>query len=457
VPLRDFMSYDIGRYYWAGALLSMCGAHGLVATRSSALAFEGVCLFIGLGALARSAPKEHFGWWALSAVGFASWMCPEYRIFDIAVGIVPVAALSVVIERPSVRRWFFVGVVVGLVGVLGRNHGLYSATASCGVMAWLALGNREGPATIWAAAAWGAGVIIGYLPVLGMMAFVPGFAAAFLAGFRIYFEMHATNLTLALPFPWRLPLGHFSWFDFIHGVLEWLCFIGIVVYGVAGIVWAIRCRLVRAPFSSVFVASVFVALPYSHLAYSRADLIHLASSVIPVLVGAFAWLSGQTWNLKWPGALLLVGLSMVVSLPLHPRAHWRMVDEQIAGDALLVSPELVKTLAGLEALTNKYAPVGRPFAVLPNFPGAYAAFGRKSPLWELYAVFPRGQDFQREEIRRLASAKPGFVVILDCRIDGRNELRYQKTHELIERYVRDNFTPLPDRELGDGYKVYRAR
>jgi hypothetical protein len=36
----------------------------------------------------------------------------------------------------------------------------------------------------------------------------------------------------------------------------------------------------------------------------------------------------------------------------------------------------------------------------------------------------------------------GFAVIFDFALDGREELRYARTHPLIERFIRDYFRPI---------------
>jgi hypothetical protein len=112
----------------------------------------------------------------------------------------------------------------------------------------------------------------------------------------------------------------------------------------------------------------------------------------------------------------------------------------------------------LRGTADQYAPAGRSFVVTPLWPGAYALLKRKSPMWEIYALFPRGEEFQRQEIGRIRAAKPGFVLILDVAADGRDDLRFRNTHPLIEQFVRDNFDAMTIAGWPpEVYQFYRSR
>jgi hypothetical protein len=112
----------------------------------------------------------------------------------------------------------------------------------------------------------------------------------------------------------------------------------------------------------------------------------------------------------------------------------------------------------VRGLAEQYAREGRSFVVAPFWPGAYALLDRKSPMWGIYIQLqhPLPTEFQLAEIDRIRIGNPGFILIIDLSLDGRNELRFINTHSIVYKYVRENFELLPN-TVNPAYQIYRAK
>lgn len=452
VPIRDFMAYDPGRYYWSGALLSLSHSHGIIAVRVTAAIFQAIGIFIGLITLARSTAKQSPWWWVLVAFTLTLWMYPWFKVFDICSAIALTGAFSFLIEKPSYRRYFLAGFTVGIVAIFGRNHGVYGLVASLEVMIYFAIGGKKDLKIFKVLVVWSGGIFVGYLPVLLMVALIPGFAKSFWESIEFLLRIKGTNLPLPVPWPW-----HFNPFVDLSGVLLGVLFVAIVVFGVLGIVWAVRQKLNKTSVSPVLAAAVFLALPYAQYAYSRADVVHLAMGIVPFLLGSFAILANQTETRKWWLGLILSGAGLFVVLPLH--SGWicdvqKCARANIAGDKVMVTSNEANALNMLTKLTAQFAPDNRNILVAPFWPGAYAVMQRKSPMWEIYALFPSTREIGQAEIRRIKMANPGYALIINSGLDGRDELRFSNTHPLVYQYVVDHFTRVDDLTLGPEYQLY---
>jgi hypothetical protein len=460
VPIRDFMSYDIGRYYWVASFMSLLNDNGIVALRIACVIFEAMALCTGLAMLAHYSKKPDLLYWFLAALILIVWMTPQYSLIDSSLPVILVCTLSFLVERPTGRRYFLAGVIVGLMAVFGRNHGIYGVAGSFGVMIYLNSRHKSGPSLAQAFATWLSGVVTGYLPVLLFLAFVPGFAQAFWGSFPFLFGSSATPLSLPVPWPWRVRFGEVPIADVLGDLLVGGLFIGVVLFGVLGIFWLIRNRLQDKP-TPMLVASIFLALPYAEYAYSRADKDHLAIGIIPILMGVFALLANQPARLKWSFVVLIGGASLLVMLPAQP--WWQCYSNpqctysRVARDWIKVDRETADTLEGLKGLAEQFSPGDRTFIVAPFWPGAYAVLGRKAPMWQIFGLFPQSVVSQNAEIERIKAANPGFAVINDFALDGRDDLRFQNTNPIIDQYIRDNFDPVAISTPSSPTRIYINR
>lgn len=466
VPMRDFYAYDIGRYYFSAAFMGLLGDSGIIALRVASAVFQAIALFIGLALLARSvAGRQRTAFLLLSAVTLAVWMPFQYRLYDSSLPLMLIGTLAWLAAHPSRQRYFVTGLIVGFAAVFGKNHGLYGALGSAGVMLYLTLRQPEGIRLAKAALFWASGVCAGYLPVLLFMVAVPGFADAFWETTRLYFATGsnslALNIALPVPWPWLAPFGKAPLDTVVRSVLAGTFFIAILVFGVFGIAWVIRRKFLGQPASPALVASVFLALPYTHYAYSRADISHLIPGLPPLLIGTLALLASQPPRIKWPLAGMFCAISLFVALPAFPAwqcySSQQCVEANLAGDNIQIDKGTASNLLVFDRLAGQFAPDGQSFLAAPFTPGIYAALQRKSPMWEIYALFPRSNEAQQAEIARIEAANIGFAVIHDLPLDGRDELRFRNTHPLIDQYIREHFEPLTGLVSNPSFQIFIRR
>jgi hypothetical protein len=462
VPIRDFMAYDPGRYYWSAALMSFFGDNGILSLRVAASVFQIFGLSMGLILIARTARsygKENFPFLLISATTLVAWMFPNYRLFDISLSILLIGILTFLVENPSDKRYFLTGVFIGLIAFFGRNHGFYGVVGSLGVMVWLNLNRPQSTNFFTKFSFWSLGIVVGFTPLLILAITAPGFAVSFWESIYFLFEQKKTNLTLPVPWPWKVELSSTSFGDAVVGVTVGLFFIGTVVFAVFSVWGAIHQKLKNKSGQPVLVAASSLALPYAHYAFSRADVEHLALGVFPLLVGILAHLSTMSGKLKWALAIFLAESSLLMYI-FHP--GWQCYTSQqcikveISKDNLEVDPRTANDITLLRQLADKYAPYGQNFIAAPFWPGAYPLLERKSPIWSIYALWHRSEAFQQKEIERIKAANPGFAFVLDLPLDGRDELRFRNTHPLIYQFILDNFEPLPD-SPNPAYKIYKRR
>ena len=204
VPMRDFMAYDPGRYYWSAIVMRWLGSDGIVALRASLAALQALAVFAGLWIVGRNSPRGTGAAWLLSVAALlAAWMTPDFKGGDFATALGLLAALAFLAERPTAKRHLLAGACTGLAAVMGRNHGLYGAAGALFAVWVLGRTHKSGGATSRGMGLWGIGVVAGYLPMVLMLFFCPGFAASLGEGIRFTFEIKATNLPVPVPWPWR--------------------------------------------------------------------------------------------------------------------------------------------------------------------------------------------------------------------------------------------------------------
>jgi hypothetical protein len=460
VPIRDFMAYDPGRYYFSAGLMGLLGDSGLMSLRWTLVGLQMVGVLVSLFLVRKNALVSSGFFLFVASMTFAVWIYPQYKTPDIVASIVLVGALAYMVQKSSLKGYFIAGLFVGLVAVFGRNHGIYGIVGGVGAMGYNAFKNEGGVPLFKSFSMWVFGIVIGFAPVLLMIMFIPGFGMSFLESIQQLFQVKATNLPLPVPWPWLAEFAQWRFGTVQRSFLIGLYFVFILGFGIVGLLWLALRKLKNKPVSSPIVASIFLALPYAHYAYSRADLDHLALGIFPFLISGFAFLVRQPAKIKWSLAALLSFSSIFLMIPFHPGwlcAHQQCVGADVGMDKLNVDHGTASDIAMLKTLVDKFAPNGQAFIATPFWPGAYAVFARKAPMWENFAFFKHSEAFEQAEIGRIVAANPRFAVIYDLPLDSRAELQFANTHPRINQYILDNFEPLTGYTDNPAYRLYRKR
>ena len=205
VPLRDFMSYDVGRYYWAATFMRLMGDDGPFAARLSAPAYQTFGILLGVFTCLLALQREGAVRWLfalLAAFILTIWAIPYYKVYDHATSIIIVAMLVLMLKTAKPAAWLFAGICLGIAAIMGRNHGVYGAAASIFVISALLVLAPSRRALAGLCGYFVLGVLIGFSPTLIMMLAVDGFTAAFINSIVLMFKYGATNLPLPVPWPW---------------------------------------------------------------------------------------------------------------------------------------------------------------------------------------------------------------------------------------------------------------
>ena len=198
VPMRDFRSYDPGRYYWCAGWMKLLG-EGIISLRISNAIFQTIGLTLGLLAIRRVIRS-----WLLMVVAgsiLLMWMTPRYKVIDSSLAMAGVFFAVRLLEKPSSRRFLISGIFVGLAGFLGRNHGLYNFLAFLTLILFIRY-KLEKVDLLKSAFVWFIGILIGYSPMLIMMLTISGLFESFLYPFGKMLRLGSTNLPIPVPWPW---------------------------------------------------------------------------------------------------------------------------------------------------------------------------------------------------------------------------------------------------------------
>jgi hypothetical protein len=457
MPLRDFDSYDPGRYYWTAIWLSVFG-NDLLALRLALAALHLAALFISLIVLRRATRNP----WLLSAAAIviACWLFPRHKAFEPLMAILGVYLATRLIEAPSAQRVFTAGILAGAAAVIGRNHGVYLLVSFLALLAWRRLPSRlETLARDVAVLA--IGVVVGYAPMLALIAFAPGFAAAFAEQFQSLLR----NTPLSLFWTWEEISRGVPPLETVKlAALGCLQLIAPAMYAYL-LICLIRDARRGSPTSPVVAAATFVGIVYVHYMFFRPDIRHFAQAVGPLLVG-WAALAAVSPHGARRRTATIVGVCFVVltaaSVVLErPIARYWMGEEYyrtvtIKGRPVIVQPGVGRAISATAELASRLSPE-EPVLIVPNWPVLYVLLDRRAPIRESYTLAPENAERQRQIIRELTARDVRWIVVNDLGDNRRRaEYGFQKTHPLVWQHILSHYAPEPLAGAPRNYLLFRA-
>jgi len=467
VPVRDFQSYDPGRYYWSGFWMLLFGK-GIISLRLSVAIFQAIGLTLGLLALRRVIRSWSVLFIAASIL--LMWMIPRHKLFDSSLSIAAVYFALRLIENPSLRQHFISGIFVGVAAFFGRNHGVYSFAAFAGLILFIRL-RLEKTKLLTCGFAWGLGILLGYLPMLIMLLAVPGFFDAFLLPFVRMLRRGTTNLTLPVPWPWAFDHSRMGSLRSIYTFSVGIFFILLPLVHVFNIISLFVCKKDFLKKSSLLAASTFVGVMYMHYAFSRADIGHLALGIAPFLIALFTL--PHSFNFarkKILCTILLTGLFIMTFLSSGAKSEYCrkaiggsgggegvFIKSDVAGDQLWVRRKYANHIEVVKYINSQMVSADEGFLIAPDWPFMYPVLQRESPLWDIYFLFPETEPRQKEIIETLKRKKVNWILLSNMPLDGREDRMFSSTHEILWEYFERNYDPLRVQGLSGSYRLLRRK
>jgi hypothetical protein len=459
IPLRDFQSYDPGRYLWSALWFKVTSNNSLMTLRLSTTLFQIVGLTCGLLSLQRVTHS----WSLLTIIGFilALWMFPRHKLFEPTIAMIAVFMAVLLLEKPSFRRHFTCGLLVGLAAFFGRNHGLYLfiSFALLIFFNWLKFGGKF----LKRIAFWSMGILIGYTPMFFMLAIIPGFFRSFVESILFLFRIGRTNIPLPIPWFWNIDYSNLALFQSLNAFLIGLLFLILPLFSFGAIAYVAHMNQSRLSNNILLVASAFISLTYMHYAFSRSDVSHLAQAIHPMLLGLFALFVNLLRERKkelivfLTVVLLETLLSIGLFQPFYIRAQSPepYVKYEISDNTIWLHPKVVSLLNTIRKFTKETIGGKEVILVIPHFPAVYPILGIESPLRETFFLFPETYVRQKEMIQTLQEKQINWILVADIKLDNRDDLRFSKTHAVLWEYIQSNFKSVRIDGLPSNYEFMR--
>ncbi len=457
LPLRDYQSYDPGRYFACAALGKVFG-DGLLGLRRSIAVFHALGLFLGLLAARRA--TRSVGLLVPIGIVLGMWMFPRQKVFEGAFSLAGTWAGVRLLESPTRARHLAAGACVGVTAFFGRNLGLYSALGLLLLIAANALRRRDGQA-LRNALAWCGGVVLGYSPML-VLFLVPGFLERFVDSLLLLRRL-GTNIAEPWLWPWALELAALDTLGRIGRIALGAVYLLPVVVLPLGLVALALSRAEDLRRRALLLAGSALGVFYMHHAAVRSDPSHLAQAIQPTLLAAVGALALLHERSRRAAALLSIAIGVLAAVA----AYWHnpalegveredLVPVELAGDTLRLLPAHADYHARLRRTLEQHVAPEDAIFFAPSRPGFYPLFGKRPPSWWVYFFVPEPDREEQESIvADLGDVE--WVLIVDTAIGDRQDLRFGNSYPLVWIHITSSYRRVPTPELEPNHLLYRRQ
>jgi len=440
VPGLDFSAYEPGRYYWAAAVFKALANNSNKSARIASTLFGSLSFGLIVGFLVTTR-KGVGGVKALLTVIFFSatlsvWTFPYYRATDVlAPCIVFILCYQLYVNR-RLSTSFFAGIGLGILMFFGRNHALYALIGIFVILLYLQLQEKQIIKSAKRFMLGISGMIIGLFPFLLLALGRPHYILEISRQWLEVLSSGKTNLPLPWPLPWRTISAGMSITEADGHLIIGVMFFCLFAIGLGASAFCALSAIRGKGIPPGLAAMTASTAGYLHYATDRADMEHIGPAFMPVLLGTFLFILQP----RQRPFLSLVGVFLVLlpttRVAARQQSAYHCIRHTIPCEPLQVDTQTtVNTFSQTARKAKSLLSIVRnvDFLALPAYPSLYAMTRKRSPIWDIYAVWPQSIQTQQRAIK-LIEKRPVSVVILSNHAFG-NTSRFDLTNPLIYSFL----------------------
>lgn len=457
VPIRDFRAYDPGRYLWVGLFMKIFGETFHV--QRLAMSFVMVTTLSLSGWLIFQVSEN---WYVagLTELLLYLWLQPYYKSFEALTCLLTIASGYLILSDPSKHTLLYAGLIHGLAYFIGLNLGLYASAALFLLCLICLITSPLDILTI--SSAFIAGTTIGLLPFLYFVLRHRGFAKAYWTEKVLtIFKRGTTNLSLPLPIGSK-PAPQWDNHSRLKRIFFRLTINLLPLIHLCSIVIGFTQIDTAKDLSALLISAGIIGLASLHHLYSRCDIVHLCLSIQPAFLGLITVciLFFPTAGTLYVLVFLIICSIMVNNKNIKNTARRFSRKKSLTtlclnNEFFLLPASRAEPLQQLGKIIGANSKEDDKCFFAPQMPGFYTLYNRAPAAYDTYCVYPANEEKQKRMIRELAGNKTALAIIYDTKLDGRESLRFSKTHPRVYSYLTESFERRKDLGLPSYIEVFQ--